>query len=110
MCSAASVKSLSQIPGFPWPTDSAVTFTHVEGAEESIGNIWSNWQDVTVVEKAVTPILRAQGRGHVRAEEVGVIAPYDAQRQALRRRLPNGVPIASVDGGQGQDRTCSCSP
>ncbi len=43
-------------------------------------------------------------RGSIAAENVGIIAPCDAQKALLRKLMPESLAIASVDSFQGQEK------
>jgi superfamily I DNA and/or RNA helicase len=87
-------------------TEAPVTFLDTAGAgyeegREPEGESRLNPQEADLVVRKVRALL---GAG-VRAEDVGVIAPYSAQVRLLRERL--GVPgleVDSVDGFQGREK------
>lgn len=68
-------------------------------------------EEVDVVERIVGELLAGgasfqDARGRTRAispRDVLVVAPYNAQVAALRRRLPKDVPVGTVDRFQGQE-------
>ena len=59
----------------------------------------SNDREADIVAKHVTRLLT-----HLPPSDICVIAPYNAQVQALRDRLPDGVDAKTVDGYQGGER------
>jgi predicted RecB family nuclease len=75
------------------------------------GNTNRSEEEVEAVERLVTELL-ASGAGYQDAQgntrslgprDVLVVAPYNAQVSALRRRLPKEVPVGTVDKFQGQE-------
>ncbi len=76
-------------------------FQHVTGKENprqkngSISNDWEVEGVAAVIEK-LRPDIRDKGW------TVAVLTPYQAQRESLRRRLPD-VEVSTVDGAQGRE-------
>ena len=94
-------------PGLPWPLrgQAGLAFVPVTGgpgeSQASQGTSISNAREAGAVRGIVAALLRA-GKAAVSPDDIGVIAPYQAQTkaisQALRRR---GVPVE--EGSEGGD-------
>ena len=90
------------ISGFPRHSGDAVAFIHVGGQERREGNSYDNQKEALIVRKVLEQILPP--RGHVAADQVGIITPYEAQQRLLVHSMPVPVAIASVDSFQGQEK------
>ncbi len=76
-------------------------FLHVTGRENDRaknGSISNDWE----VEAVVAAIGKVQSEVRERGWTVAVLTPYQAQREALRRRIPD-VEVSTVDGAQGRE-------
>jgi superfamily I DNA and/or RNA helicase len=99
---------LCDLPGVaPGPlTEAPVLFVDTAGAgyeeeQEPDGESRLNPREADLVVRKVRALLAAG----VRAEDVGVIAPYSAQVRRLRRDLAEpGLEVDSVDGFQGREK------
>jgi uncharacterized protein len=57
-----------------------------------------------IAELVGTPMTDQQGRTRpLTTADIMVVSPYNAQVRLLRQRLPDGVPIGTVDAFQGQE-------
>jgi len=78
---------------------------------EHRGNTNESAEEAALIGDLVTGLLssgatwtNADGdEAHLRAEDVLIITPYNAQVAALRKRVPTGVPVGTVDKFQGQE-------
>ncbi len=97
----------------PWPDRKRPKFFYVStGIEEqgSSGTSFLNRKEASSVEKLVTAMLK----GGIRADQIGVITPYQAQRTYLvehmvhngsqRVELYEQIEVASVDAFQGREK------
>ncbi len=85
-------------------TERAAEFIDTAGAsyeetQEPGGESRLNEQEAQLAAHKVNALLSAG----VRAEQIGVIAPYSAQVRELTRRLPE-VEVRSIDGFQGREK------
>ena len=83
-----------------------VAFIHVDAYEQRMGRSYSNVDQI----KAILYIIRLLFDGHdVNCSDIGIITPYDAQVDELKKRRRDSnlhcIESASVDGfsGQGKD-------
>jgi superfamily I DNA and/or RNA helicase len=73
------------------------------------GNVRRSPEEAQAIAGCVEELVRgryvlADGReGPLRAEDVMVVAPYNAQVRCLREHLPDGVRVGTVDRFQGQE-------
>jgi uncharacterized protein len=72
------------------------------------GNRVSSEQEADAIAEQVDELLRgslidARGSRSIRARDVMVVAPYNAQVRLLRQRLPAGVEVGTVDKFQGRE-------
>ncbi|CAK5272785.1 unnamed protein product [Mycena citricolor] len=105
---AALIRSLensSELPRKKFP----IVFHGVAGKDDREGASPSyfNISEATVIKKYVGALISRDNR--VRAEEIGVITPYHAQRCKIRELLRKdpkmaGITVASVEEFQGQER------
>ncbi len=102
--SHSSTRNRPFIPGFPSESEEAMAFIHVQGREKREANSYSNEQEAEVVCEVLNKVLAIQGPGHVAVDTVGIITPYDAQTNLLRKHIPHDVLIASVDAFQSQEK------
>jgi uncharacterized protein len=76
---------------------------------EHEGNTQGSDEEAEVIRGIVGELLRCERTdlsgdvaGEVRPEDILVVAPYNMQVRKLKRVLPRGVPVGSVDKFQGQ--------
>ena len=88
------------------PAEAGVLFVPVEHE----GNSQASEEEVAVIGDLVAELLTRQrtsikGRkaGALRMEDILIVAPYNMQVRKLRRALPEGARVASVDKFQGQE-------
>eukprot|EP00973_Karenia_brevis_P002162 292479-Karenia_brevis.AAC.1 len=72
------------LPGFAWPQDQPLAFVHVEGQEKWNRRSWENKKEVTYIADLIQSFLRG---GSLRAQDICVISPYQAQVQLLTRYI-----------------------
>jgi superfamily I DNA and/or RNA helicase len=89
--------------GFRWPVpDVPIAFVPVtRGFESKVGSSFTNQTEATMLVGLVRSVLQP---GDLKAEELGVITPYQEQVQMLRRMLPENVECSTVDGFQGREK------
>ncbi|GMH92250.1 hypothetical protein TL16_g12291 [Triparma laevis f. inornata] len=98
---------------FPFPSPRPIAFYNVPAGIEELspsGTSYLNRAESATIEKVVTHLLS----GGIKAENIGVITPYDGQRTYLTDYLKRsgslmaeryeGVEIASVDSFQGREK------
>ena len=99
---------------FPWPRSGDVpTFFYVSSGQEEIagsGTSYLNRTEASNVEKFVTRFVKCG----IKAEQIGVITPYEGQRSylvntmqyqgPLHAKIYQSVEIASVDAFQGREK------
>lgn len=98
---------------FPWPQpDSPMFFLVTQGQEEIAGSGTSylNRTEASNVEKITTRFLKSG----VKAEQIGIITPYEGQRAylvqymqyqgSLHSKIYQEIEIASVDAFQGREK------
>jgi ATP-dependent RNA/DNA helicase IGHMBP2 len=76
-------------------------FQHVTGKENpraKSGSISNDWE----VESICAVVDKLRGDLREKGWTVAVLTPYQAQREAIRRRLPD-VDVSTVDGAQGRE-------
>ena len=99
------VHAACPVPGFPWARGRATAFVHVEGEEDEMGHSRQNLAERDAVGRLVRDLLNA---GAVSAQDIGVLAPYDAQRRVLQAHLrtmgAGAVQVANVDAFQGREK------
>lgn len=112
-------RQLLSLPGFkgredfPWPIPSKPMFFYsISGMEEisSSGTSYLNRTEASYVEKIVTHLLKMG----VTPAQIGVITPYDGQKQyvsdymrrsgSLSSSLYEAIEVASVDAFQGREK------
>ena len=95
------------IPGFPWPQGLPLAFVHVERPESCPrgSNSKFNQEEAYHVAKICRSLLRG---GWLSEQDLGVITPYRAQINAIRRQLgpQSTIYCETVDKFQGQERKC----
>ena len=89
------------VPGFAWPQRQPLAWVHVPGQENKCGTSWRNEQEVIAVRNIVTQLLSCSRN---QAENIGVITPYAGQIQSLKKVLPTGIRIGTVDAFQGSEQ------
>lgn len=105
--SAENFTQFRLIEGHPWLSGAGLWFVPV--AHE--GNRNSSAEEVAVVAKIVDGLLKpgvkwSPSTGNSRPlklDDILVVAPYNAQVFDLLTRLPEGVPVGTVDKFQGQE-------
>ncbi|PUA33639.1 MAG: hypothetical protein B7O98_04295 [Zestosphaera tikiterensis] len=81
--------------------DKPVVFIDVDGREERVGRSLVNEAEAHVVVEILKELLECG----VKPEEVGVITPYKAQRNYLRKLINvRDIEIKTVDGFQGREK------
>ena len=98
---------------FPWPQPQLPTFFYASLGQEEIassGTSYLNRTEAANVEKIVTTLLK----GGIKAEQIGVITPYEGQRSylvqhmarnaGLKRGQYEELEVASVDSFQGREK------
>jgi superfamily I DNA and/or RNA helicase len=94
------------IDAFAWPQEGSVRVCFVDmqscgDGEESVGTSKQNTTEAELLEKVLTHILS----GGLQPKEVAVVSGYAAQRDLLRRLIPDdSIRIDTVDGFQGMER------
>lgn len=76
------------------------TFVHVEGTERALDSSKANDNEVEVAVKLAKDLVSLG----VKKEDVGVIAPYRAQRNLLKEKLGEGFEVSTVDAFQGREK------
>ncbi|MGB0653275.1 MAG: AAA domain-containing protein [Thermoplasmatota archaeon] len=90
---AAEQEGLEELP--------AAAFQHVTGKEnprQRNGSISNDWE----VEAVVALVEKFRSAVRERGWTMAVLTPYQAQREMLRRRMPD-VEVSTVDGAQGRE-------
>ncbi len=90
---AAAQEGLAEFP--------PASFLHVSGRENDRAKNGSISNDFEV-EAVVAAVSKLQGELRDRGWTLAVLTPYQAQREALRRRIPE-VEVSTVDGAQGRE-------
>eukprot|EP00123_Amoebidium_parasiticum_P017682 comp23943_c0_seq1/m.42340 comp23943_c0_seq1/g.42340 ORF comp23943_c0_seq1/g.42340 comp23943_c0_seq1/m.42340 type:complete len:1071 (-) comp23943_c0_seq1:718-3930(-) len=98
---------------FPWPSPKVPMFFYYTVGQEEIsssGTSYLNRTEASNVEKVVTRLLKAG----VKAEQIGVVTPYEGQRSYLVQfmqfngpmaaTLYQAIEVASVDAFQGREK------
>ena len=99
---------------FPWPRSGDIpTFFYVSSGQEEIagsGTSYLNRTEASNVEKFVTRFVKCG----IKAEQIGVITPYEGQRAylvncmqyqgSLHAKIYQSIEIASVDAFQGREK------
>ena len=99
---------------FPWPRSGDIpTFFYVSSGQEEIagsGTSYLNRTEASNVEKFVTRFIKCG----IKAEQIGVITPYEGQRAylvncmqyqgSLHAKIYQSIEIASVDAFQGREK------
>ena len=94
--------ALQKVAGTPWPESGAFW---APCAHE--GNAQVAEEEVEAIRAAIDELMEGTWTGKdgaarpMRASDVIVVAPYNAQVNALRRGLPEDVPVGTVDKFQG---------
>ena len=94
--------ALQKVAGTPWPESGAFW---APCAHE--GNAQVAEEEVEAIRAAIDELMEGTWTGKdgaarkMRASDVMVVAPYNAQVNALRRGLPEDVPVGTVDKFQG---------
>ena len=94
--------ALQKVAGTSWPESGAFW---APCAHE--GNAQVAEEEVEAIRTAIAELMEGTWTGKdgaarpMRASDVIVVAPYNAQVNALRRGLPEGVPVGTVDKFQG---------
>ena len=103
---ASGIDASARLPphGFRWPRDGwNVAMVPVEdraGERSAQGTSYANDAEADVTAQVAEDFLR----GGLRPSEIGVISPYSAQVQLLRRdRRLQGIEVNSIDGFQGRE-------
>ena len=101
-----SVCNRNRVEGFPWPADSAFAFIDIQGEEQlSETQSVSNHVEARLAINIVKHLLLA---GSVRAADIGVITPYDAQTILMKLFLEEeklaDVEAANIDAFQGREK------
>jgi uncharacterized protein len=97
---------LESIPGLGRSTSLGAGIRWIAVAHD--GNRVSSEQEVDAILKQIDELVRgsfidARGSRGLRARDVMVVAPYNAQVRLLRQRLPAGVEVGTVDKFQGRE-------
>eukprot|EP00095_Tigriopus_kingsejongensis_P011513 maker-scaffold33_size549341-snap-gene-0.19 protein:Tk11513 transcript:maker-scaffold33_size549341-snap-gene-0.19-mRNA-1 annotation:"regulator of nonsense transcripts" len=98
---------------FPWPQADKPTFFYASTGQEEIagsGTSYLNRTEASNVEKLTTKFIRAG----IRADQIGIITPYEGQRAYLVQfmqyqgshhpKIYQSIEIASVDAFQGREK------
>jgi hypothetical protein len=101
------------IPGFPWPKADSCRVCLVQttsGSEDRAGRSRHNAREAELVLDIVRKVIRDGG---VHVKDIGVIVPYNAQRQKILNRIRYnsdddktlvGLAVNTVDSFQGQEK------
>ena len=98
---------------FPWPQSDRPMMFHVASGQEEIsgsGTSFLNRTEAANVEKIVTKFLESG----LRADQIGVVTPYEGQRSflvqymqyqgSLHAKMYQDIEVASVDAFQGREK------
>mmetsp|Transcript_81787 Transcript_81787/g.189995 ORF Transcript_81787/g.189995 Transcript_81787/m.189995 type:complete len:542 (-) Transcript_81787:116-1741(-) len=107
--SGISAESRPMPKGFNWPNpDVPVAFLDSDPFEEQKeGESRANQNEANWLAQIVHAALHGEGSGGLEAEGIGVVTPYSAQVQLLRKLLAHEGPaleIASIDAFQGREK------
>jgi len=93
--------------GFQWPRKGyPIAFVNIEHMEEGYGKSFCNMGEVKAVTKVVGYLLRDK----IPETHIGIITPYDRQKNIIRQFLKrnvssdNAIEISTVDGFQGREK------